>query len=481
MIDKLLNKYKAMSLPLKLTMWIFICTCIQRGINIITVPIFTRLMSQEEYGQFSVFMSWQSIIEILVSLRLYAGVYNKGLNKYSDKMNEYALTMQYITTILTFILCSIYMIFRRQVGSFTGLSTTITIGMFAELLLSTPISYWSIKERYKYQYKGFVIATIIFAIVNPIIGIIAVLSSDNKGEARIYALIWVQIIYGLIFYLINCINGKWKFNIEHAKFALIFNIPLLPHYLSEYILNSSDRIMIEKMQGYSYAGLYSVAYGMGMILTMLTTSINQALVPWMYQSFKHKKFEYVRKVTTAIGMILIIPLSIFIILAPEMINIFAGKSYAPSIYVIPPVCCSIFILFWYTICANIEFFYEKNKFTMYISIVGALCNIGLNYILIPQFGFVAAGYTTLISYMIYGIGHLFFSQIIFYKAEGRYLFSNRIYISQLFLIFSVSIVASFLYEFVLVRYILCLIIVIVIIYYRNIILSLIQMIRDNYK
>ena len=79
MIDKLLNKYKAMSLPLKLTMWIFICTCIQRGINIITVPIFTRLMSQEEYGQFSVFMSWQSIIEILVSLRLYAGVYNKGL------------------------------------------------------------------------------------------------------------------------------------------------------------------------------------------------------------------------------------------------------------------------------------------------------------------------------------------------------------------------------------------------------------------
>ena len=118
---------------------------------------------------------------------------------------------------------------------------------------------------------------------------------------------------------------------------------------------------------------------------------------------------------------------------------------------------------------------------MYISIVGALCNIGLNYILIPQFGFVAAGYTTLISYMIYGIGHLLFSQIIFYKAESRYLFSNRIYISQLFLIFSVSIVVSFLYEFVLVRYILCLIIVIVIIYYRNIILSLIQMIRDNYK
>ena len=67
-IKKLLNKYNAFSLPLKATLWFTICNFLQRGIGMITTPIFTRLMPTEEYGLFSTYISWESVLFMLVSL-----------------------------------------------------------------------------------------------------------------------------------------------------------------------------------------------------------------------------------------------------------------------------------------------------------------------------------------------------------------------------------------------------------------------------
>lgn len=446
----------------------------------ITVPVFTRLMSRDEYGQYSVFVSWQAVVEIFISLKLYSGVYNKGLSRYRDKMDEYALSMQYVATFSTAVLMAVYMIFRKPINAFTGMSTILTFGLLLELLMTTPVAFWSVKERYKYKYREFVIATVVFAVVNPLIGIISVLLSDNKGIARIYALIMVQILYGIFFYVVNIIKGKGKFNVQFARYALSFNIPLLPHYISEYILNSSDRIMIQKLQGYSFAGLYSVAYGLGMLLTIITSSINQALVPWIYQSLDRKNFDAIRRVTSALGFLMIVLLAGFIILAPEFICMFAGQSYADAMYVISPVCVSIFLLFWYTICANIEFYYEKNTFTMFISIVGAACNIGLNFVFIPKYGFVAAGYTTLFSYMVYGIGHMIFSQYVFRKIEKETLFGSRVYVLQMSLILISGIGVSFLYGYRFIRYGILLMMALGAVLVRRRIVSLIKSVTDNY-
>ena len=71
----------------------------------------------------------------------------------------------------------------------------------------------------------------------------------------------------------------------------------------------------------------------------------------------------------------------------------------------PPVAASVFFMVLNPLLANIEFYYEKTKFVMVASCSGALLNILLNYIFIGLYGYYAAGYTTLICYMVFSFAH----------------------------------------------------------------------------
>lgn len=211
---------------------------------------------------------------------------------------------------------------------------------------------------------------------------------------------------------------------------MLFNIPLIPHYFSEYILNQSDRIMIKKMCSLSDVAFYSVAYNAGMLLTIITSSLNQALTPWLYQSLDDKNYCQIGKTIMSLAALIMVPLIIFICLAPEAIYILAGDKYASAVYVIPPVAGSIVFLFLYTNFANIEFYYDYNKFTMYISMIGAILNLALNYVFINLFGFVAAGYTTFACFFVYCFGHYLFMEFIMKKKNHVHLIDIKMLLAS---------------------------------------------------
>ena len=84
----LINKYNNSSQGVKVAFWFLVCSVFQKGISVITTPIFTRLMSTSEYGEFNVFLSWQGIITAIVILTLSWGVYTQGLAKFENKFAD---------------------------------------------------------------------------------------------------------------------------------------------------------------------------------------------------------------------------------------------------------------------------------------------------------------------------------------------------------------------------------------------------------
>ena len=74
-MNKLLDKYKKIPAPVKAGLWFFICTVLQKGIVFLTVPIFTRLLTTEQYGLLTVYQSWMAIISVFTTLNLSAGVF----------------------------------------------------------------------------------------------------------------------------------------------------------------------------------------------------------------------------------------------------------------------------------------------------------------------------------------------------------------------------------------------------------------------
>lgn len=480
MIKKILKKYNDIPLAGKATLWFVFCSVLQKCISLITTPIFTRIMTPEQYGQFSVYNSWLQIFTIITAFRLNYAVFNKGMSKYKEDRDGYTSTMQTVTFSITVICLLIYLIFREPINKLVELPTFIMIAMFIELLVFPAVEFWTIRKRYEYIYKPVVFRTLLMTVLNAVVGVAAVLLADEKGYARILSCIAVNFAFGMGLFIYNLHKGKKLFVWEYAKFALLFNLPLIPHYFSQYLLDQFDRIMIQKMVSVSAAGIYSVAFNAGLIMKIVTQSLNNALVPWQYGKLEKKDVKSIDSkmffVYIAIGVCCLM----FSICAPEIMRIFADERYYEAVYVIPPIALSTFFSFLYMTFGNVEFFYEKNKFTMYVSLTCALIKIALNYVCIKAFGYIAAAYTTLFCYILFAAAHYIYMTVSVRKElNTKNVFdTKRIVLLSAVLVFF-SLIVVLLYDMFIIRYLILLICMILAVWKRNQLMSFFKAIKKK--
>lgn len=407
-MKKLLKYYKNLSSAVKASIWFTICSVLQKGIQFITIPFFTRLLTTEQYGQFSLYQSWLSVITIFATLNLAAGVFNNGMLKYENDRPRYISSMQGLSTVATLVVAVIYLLFKQWWDKVIGLPDIVMLAMFLELLFSPALSFWAAKQRFEYKYAALVGVTLGVSVLGPIIGIGAVLSTEHRGVARILSVALVNAIVGLLFYLFNAIRGKTFFQKTYWRFALRFNLPLIPHYLSTIVLGQADRIMIGWYCGESEVAIYSLAYSIAWVMNIITTSINASFIPWTYQKCAKKDFSAIGRVSRYLLLLVAGITLIPTLLAPEIIAIMGSQEYSAGMWLIPPVAISTFLTFLYTLFANIEFFFEESKFVMIASVLGAALNIVLNILFIPSLGYSAAAYTTLICYLAFSLAHYLF-------------------------------------------------------------------------
>ena len=452
-MNKLLRKYKSMPVQIRASFWFLICSMMQRGISVITTPIFTRLLTTSEYGEFNTFNSWWSIINVFVSLHLFSGIYTQGLVKFDETKEKYSSALQGLTLTLVFIWACIYYIFHDQVNGLLHLTTVQMIALFIMIWTSAVFNFWASAQRVNYKYQRLVVLTLIVSFAKPIIGIFLVTHFEDKVTARILGIASVELICYIGLFLSQMGRGKEFFSRDIWKYGLTLSIPLIPHYLSQTILNNSDRIMIERMVDSSSAGIYSLAYSLSMIMTLFNNALLQTLDPWIYQKIKNNKTQDLGRVAyTSLILIAVINL-VLIILAPEIVRIFAPPEYYEAIWVIPPVAMSVYFLFAYNLFADFEFYFEKTKSLALATVLGAVLNLFLNYIFINQFGYIAAGYTTLVCYVLYAVFHyLFMRKLCNTKLDGVQPYNTTILLAITACFLSLGFATLFTYGNTIIRY-----------------------------
>ena len=430
-----------------------ISSILQNSISFITLPLFTRLLTKEEYGQYSVYASWCAVLVIFLTLNLQFGSFSKAMIKYENTRNQYIASIQGIALLLSGLFLVIYLPFSKYWNKLFDLPTEIMILMVAEILANMAISLWSGKKRFEYKYKSIVVVTLVISFLAPLSAYLMVINSQEKGYARIIGCSAVTVVIGFFFFVYNIIKGKKIFQKEYWKYALNFNLPLLIFYISQVIFNHSDRLMINHFCGKGKAAMYGVAYSLALVLTFVLNAVNNSYVPWFYQRIKDKKVEDNKKISIVITILMAILLQGVIWITPEFIGIMAGKTYLDAIWVVAPVATSLLLLLYTQLFANVLFYFEEKKLLIIGSFLAAVLNIVLNIIFIPMFGFVAAGYTTLISYIVFAICNYFAMLWAIRDVQWikkAYSISGLIIVFFAFII--LSVVAQLLYDMVLVRY-----------------------------
>lgn len=454
----ILEKYKNLPIQMKASFWFLICTFLEKGITIITTPIYTRLFNTTEYGQYSIFTSWLGIMTVFVSLNLFSGVFSQGLVKFEEKRKVFCSSLQGLSFSLLLGWLVIYLLFSKIINNIFEFTTIQVLAMFLTIWTSSVFSFWAMSERVEFKYQKLITLTIIVAILKPIICIFLILKfGESKVTARILGVLLVNFLAYIGLFIKQVSEGKKFYDKNFWKYAVMFNLPLVPHYLSNSILSSADRIMIAKIIGTKEAGIYNLAYSVSMVMTIFNTALFQTIEPWLYIKIKEKKFIDMSKIIYPLIIMMGFLNILFMAFAPEIIRIFAPQEYFEAIWIVPPVAMSVYFMFSYTFFAVFEFYYEKTKYIAFATFSGAILNIVLNYICINLWGYLAAGYTTLVCYICYSLLHFYFMK----KICKDYLKNINIYdVKKLFLISSIFMGVGFLFLFSyknnLVRYILIL-------------------------
>lgn len=448
-IDKGINSFNQMSVQVKASMAFMAVNFMQKGISFLTSPIFTRLLTTHEYGIISIYSSWLDVIGIFAMFGLYNNVYCRGILEFKEDKNTFTFSLLTLSNLITLFVFAVVWVINKFIIRFLDVPDILIFFMFFSFLLEPAFEFWKTDQRFDYKYKllcFFMILVMIFAPTISIAGIF--LFPQHKVEARIIGAQIITLLLSAGCYMLEVVRAKGKPKVQYWRYAVSYNLPLIPYFLSSYILSSSDRLMIGYYWGEDKAGIYSIAYTMSAVANIVWSSVNATLVPTIY-----KRCDEGRRSTLSN---LIVPIIagyagicvLIMLLSPEIIWFLAPSSYGEGMYIIPVIVGGVFYMSIFSIFSNIIYYEKKPKYVMGAGVAAAIMNFILNIIFIPRFGYFAAGYTTLASYLL----QVGWSYVAVHKVTGEAVYDMK----KLGLIGAVvlvmSIVSPVFYSFVWVRW-----------------------------
>jgi O-antigen/teichoic acid export membrane protein len=430
----------------KATLWYTISNFLLKGIGFITTPIFARILTKGEYGSFNNFAAWLSIISIVATLSLISSLI-RGRFDYEKDLSSFVLSNLVLGSLSTVI---VSVVLLTNIGFFSGLfalERKYIVMMCLYILVNPAYDMFLTIQRFEYKYKLVVCMSVVSSLSSVGISLLLIRSMQDHLLARVIGVYLPSFLISIVLYTYFIIKGK-RVKVDYWKYSLAISLPYVVHLLSGTLLNNSDRTMITNMCGAEETALYSMAYNLAMIVSIMWSSMNSAYSPWFGEKMNEKKYDEIKKNSYLYIGIFSIGIIGIMLVAPEVLLILGGKSYIEAKYVIPPVILGYLFIFLYSLYVNIEQ-YEKNTLGMaFATIASALFNISMNTIFIPRYGYIAAAYTTLAGYIL-----MFSLHYLIVRKMGYHKIYDTKYIALVSLTLGgISLLALLLYNYNVVRY-----------------------------
>lgn len=458
-MKSIIKKIQSIPLGMKSAVVYTASSVFTRGLAIITVPIFTRLMTTEQIGIVNIYNSWYSLISAFATLSLTSGGFAVAMKEYADKRDEYESSILSLTSIVAILIALVYAIAPAFWQKTLGLSNALIILMLVGFLVAPARDFWLARQRYEYKYKLAGAVSILTAVVASALSIFVVVSLSSKGKTdiatgRLFANYIV--IYGVaaVIWIYIMAKGKKVYSKDYWKMSLAISIPLIGYNVAGQILNVSDRMMISRMVNNSAVGIYSTLYTVSSLSLMVWQAINASFIPYLFQNIE-KKEHNIKKIA---NMLMATYAAIAVLLtyfAPEIVRILATEEYYEAIYIMPPIAAGVFFTSYSHLYSNIAVYYKKTKYVMYPAIVAACINLVLNFVCIKLFGYMAAAYTTLVSYIVLAVLQAFWSKKVCDENQNPIggIFDNKMMLILAIVTIIASLIAIPLYSNTILRYI----------------------------
>lgn len=441
-----------------------------KGLAIITVPIFTRIMTTEQVGIVNLFTSWYAILSGIATLGLTSGGLMMSLNKFIDDQDGYLSSILTLTTGGGIAFGIVFAVFSKPIQQLLNLPLSLVVLMILCFIFCPAYDLWLAKQRFNYKYKLSGIIMTVSALVGAAVAIGAVVylpqnAPISEAEARLFGTYIVTISVAIIIWCVIFRKGKTLIKIDYWKLSLSLSIPLIGQMLAAQVLGFSDRIMIEEYCGEGKVGIYSTIYTIGTLTTMLWTAVNGSYTPYIYRNIENNTLSVKNSSKMIIGAFSLVSV-IVVLFGPEITKIVGTSEYYEGLVIIPPVAAGVYLIAIGDLYSDLLIYAQKTRIIMLSTVMGATVNVLLNALLIPRIGYTVAAYTTLISYFAMTI-FLIVSTNAIYKKEkisiSKVLDQTRLIVLSVVTIV-VDLLVMLLYENTAIRLILAFIFILILTY-----------------
>lgn len=415
-------------------------------------------MTTDQIGVVNIYNSWYSLISAFATLSLTSGGFAVAMKDYSDRRDEYESSILTLTSIVAIVIALVYAVAPMFWQNMLGLPNALIILMLIGFLFAPARDFWLSRQRYEYKYKLAGAVSVLTAIVATFASIFAVIFASNKHfeeTALVRLFSNYIIIYGVaaVIWLYLLLKGKKFYCKEYWKMSLAISIPLIGYNIAGQVLNVSDRMMIGRLVNNSAVGIYGTLYTVSSLSLLVWQAINASFVPYLFQNID-KKEHNIKQISNMLLEAYAVIAVLLTFFAPEIVKILATKEYYEAIYIMPSIAAGVFFTSYANLYSNIAVYYKESKYVMYPAIVAAILNLMLNYVFIKMFGYMAAAYTTLFSYIILAILQVIWSAKVCKENNNEI---NNIYDNKRMLLLAiattaVSLMAIPLYSNTFVRY-----------------------------
>lgn len=395
-----------------------IITVLQKGISFFLMPLYTTFLNPADYGVLGVVSSVSTFLSVFITLGLEAAA---ARFYYKNNKNE-ELAKKVYGNVALVILANSMLWGSVFIGGHNWLVDPLVgeIDFFPYVfigILNVVVTPMYLLYQNYLQTKQNAIHYGIISLLCFIMQVTLTILSLTIYDLGVFGVLLSQLITSIVFFIFVLFAFLKKQSLRLEKTILNdcfkYSLPLLPHNLANWSNGTLDKLLVNGIRSQTDAGMYNIGQQYGSVMSIIANAVNNAYVPWFYEKVNEgdhglKRIKQTADATICLISLIALAMSLF---AEEIFDIMISNPAYDGVWKIVP--CIVFAYVFqsiYFFFVNVLFL-KDTQVIFTITIAAVAVNIGLNLLLIPDFGFVGGAIACLFTYFIKSVMALVVSYI----------------------------------------------------------------------
>lgn len=378
------------------------------GLNLLTLPIFTRLLKPEDYGIIALALAFPAIAASIFTVGLPGSVQRYYFEYRTDKIKLDALifSSQLFLYISFFISTFIVYSFKDMISKLIMGNETYGPAVFITYIasyLGQIINFYMVLYQNMERATVFSMFTVAQTIITTLISLMLVWRFNMSYMGMIYGSLAGTLLVCIATFIHFNRSSKIKFSGKILLENIKYGLQVMPKSFTGFINKFFDKYMLNNMLSLSAVGIYNIGQTVGNVLFVLMSTVWSSFQPVYYREVFDKGNDgsgSVGRIFTIFSYITLLPVLLLILFAQEVIHIIAPASYYGAIDLIIIVSCGVATQV-FGMYSGVQYAYSKKAYLIFpITIMGTIANVAANILLIPRFGLIGAGLSTVTTLFI---------------------------------------------------------------------------------